>query len=53
MITCLILVIVMILFRVPSDYIRNMSSDTSLILFSLCVISDIHILMWVFSDKRK
>ena len=53
MITCLLLIIAMVIFDVPSDYIRNASSDTQLILFCLCVISDIHILIRCFSSGRK
>lgn len=53
MITCLLLVIVMVILKTPSDWIRNASSDTQLIMFGLCVISDIHILMWCFSGGRK
>ena len=53
MITCLLILIVMVILKTPSDWIRNASSDTQLIMFSLCVISDIHILIRCFSGGRK
>jgi hypothetical protein len=53
MITGLWLLIIMIIFRMPSDWIRNASTDTLLIIFCLCAISDIHILIRCFSGDRK
>ncbi len=51
MITSLIILICMIIFKVPSDWIRNMSSDTAIILFCLYVISDLHIFLWCLRGK--
>lgn len=53
MITCLLLLIAMVIFQIPSDAIRNASSDTQLILFCLCMISDIHIFIQGFNSRRK
>ena len=53
MITGLILLTFMVIFQIPSDWIRNASTDTQLILFCLCVISDIHILIRGFSGSEK
>lgn len=55
MLTSLIILICMIIFKVPSDWIRNMSSDTAIILFSLYIISDLHIFLWCLrgNDKKR
>lgn len=44
MITCIFLLLCMSIFKVPPDMIRNSSNDTSVILFCMCVISELHIL---------
>ena len=53
MITGLFLLIIICMFGVPSDYIRNASTDTQLIIFCLCAISDLHILIRCFSSNGK
>ena len=45
--------IIMILAKLPSDLIRNASGDTQLILFCLCVISDIHIFLRCLNSEGK
>lgn len=53
MITLLLLSIIIVIFQIPSDWIRNASTDTQLIIFCLCAISDIHILIRCFSSNGK
>jgi hypothetical protein len=53
MITGLFLLIIICVFGVPSDLIRNASTDTQLIVFCLCAISDLHIFIRCFSNNGK
>ena len=53
MITGLFLFIIICVFGIPSDWIRNVSTDTQLIVFCLCAISDLHIFIRCFSGNRK
>lgn len=46
MVTLIIVLFVATLVKLPPGIVRNASSDTSLILFCLLVISDIHIFLW-------
>lgn len=52
MITILIVFIVLNILGIPSDWIRNASTDTSLILSCLFVISDIHIFLWCIRGRK-
>lgn len=52
MITLLIVFFVMNIIGIPSDSIRNASTDTTLILVCLFVISDIHIFLWCKRGRK-
>ena len=52
MITFVIIIICLIIIRVPSDIIKNLSNDTQVILFCLFVINDLHMLLRIFDKKR-
>ena len=46
MVTLIIVMFIAILLKIPSNWVRNMTSDASIIVFCLFVISDIHIFLW-------
>ena len=53
MITFLIVMLMAMILQVPSDWIRYVSTDASLIIFCLFIISDIHIFLWALRSEKK